>query len=47
VSYKKHGIPPGQDPEDKIKKAEQGAAMLNELRTLGGKIRGGHDKMES
>ena len=38
-----HGIPPGQGPEDKVKKAEQGAAMLNELRTLGGKIRGEHE----
>jgi len=38
-----HGIPPGQGPEDRIKKAEQGAAMLNELRTLGGKIRGEHE----
>ena len=38
-----HGIPPGQGPEDRVKKAEQGAAMLNELRTLGGKIRGEHE----
>ena len=38
-----HGIPPGQGPEDKVKKAEQGAAMLNELRTLGGKIKGEHE----
>ena len=38
-----HGIPPGQGPEDAVKKAEQGAAMLNELRTLGGKIRGEHE----
>ena len=38
-----HGIPPGQGPEDRVKKAEQGAAMLNELRTLGGKIKGEHE----
>ena len=43
MSYKKHSIPPGQGPEDRVKKAEQGAAMLNELRTLGGKIRGEHE----
>jgi len=38
-----HGIPPGQGPEDRVKKTEQGAVMLNELRTLGGKIRGEHE----
>jgi len=43
VSYKKHGIPPGQGPEDRVKKAEQGAAMLNKLQTLGGKIKGEHE----
>ncbi|MCX6753369.1 MAG: transketolase [Candidatus Nomurabacteria bacterium] len=36
--YRWHGNPPGAGPEDKIKKAEQGAVALAELRTLGGQI---------
>jgi len=36
--YRWHGNPPGSGPEDKIKKAEQGAVALAELRTLGGQI---------
>ncbi|MCX6757279.1 MAG: transketolase [Candidatus Nomurabacteria bacterium] len=36
--YRWHGNPPGSGPEDKIKKAEQGAVVLAELRTLGGQI---------
>lgn len=38
-----HGIVPGQGPEDKVKKAEQGAEALNELRTLCGKIKSEHE----
>ncbi|MCX6755043.1 MAG: transketolase [Candidatus Nomurabacteria bacterium] len=36
--YRWHGNPPGSGPEDKIKKAEQGAVALAELRTLVGQI---------
>ena len=38
-----HGVPPGQGPEDKVKKAEQGLEALNELRTLCGKIKSEHE----
>lgn len=38
-----HGIPPGQGPEDVVKKGEQGKEALNELRTLGGKIKSEHE----
>ncbi|MBI2637636.1 MAG: transketolase [Candidatus Sungbacteria bacterium] len=41
--YRWHGIPPGQGPENAFKKSEQGAAFLNELRTLGGKIKSEHE----
>ncbi|MBI1755285.1 transketolase [Candidatus Azambacteria bacterium] len=37
-----HGNPPGLGPEDVIKKGEQGKEALNELRTLGGKIKSEH-----
>ncbi|MDB4984087.1 MAG: tktB [Patescibacteria group bacterium] len=40
--YRWHGAPPGAGPEDVWKKAEQGNEMLKELRTLQGKIEGGH-----
>ncbi|MBU6320959.1 MAG: hypothetical protein KGI78_00665 [Patescibacteria group bacterium] len=36
--YRWHGVPPGAGPEDVWKKGEQGAAMLRELRTLGGRL---------
>lgn len=37
-----HGNPPGKGPEDVVEKDEQGARALEELRTLGGKIRSEH-----
>lgn len=40
--YRWHGVPPGSGPEDKIKKADQGRIALQELRTLGGKIKSEH-----
>lgn len=40
--YKWHGSPPGQGPEDKIPKAEQAQKFLDDLRTLGGKIKSEH-----
>ena len=36
--YRWHGVPPGAGPEDVWKKAEQGKAMLQELRSLGGRL---------
>jgi transketolase len=41
--YRWHGIPPGAGPEDKIPKKDQGRVAINELRTLGGKIRSEHE----
>ncbi|HZZ99606.1 MAG TPA: transketolase [Candidatus Paceibacterota bacterium] len=41
--YRWHGDPPGKGPEDVWPKAEQGAKMLAELRTLGGKIKSEHE----
>lgn len=38
-----HGVPPGQGPEDKVKKGEQGIEALNELRTLCGNIKSEHE----
>lgn len=38
-----HGNPPGKGPTDIFPKEKQGLAALNELRTLGGKIRGEHE----
>ena len=38
-----HGNPPGLGPEDVVKKAQQGAAALEELRTLGGRIKSEHE----
>jgi len=38
-----HGVPPGQGPEDKVKKTEQGIEALNELRTLHGRIKSEHE----
>ena len=38
-----HGNPPGLGPEDVVKKADQGAVALEELRTLGGKIKSEHE----
>jgi transketolase len=40
--YRWHGTPPGSGPEDVWKKADQESEMLKELRTLQGKIEGGH-----
>ncbi len=40
--YRWHGVPPGSGPEDVWKKADQESAMLKELRTLQGRIEGGH-----
>lgn len=37
-----HGNPPGKGPEDVVPKAKQGIEALNELRTLGGKIKSEH-----
>jgi len=36
--FRWHGVPPGSGPEDEVKKSEQAAKALEELRTLGGKI---------
>ena len=36
--YRWHGVPPGAGPEDVWPKAEQGKAMLKELRTMSGKV---------
>ena len=36
--YRWHGVPPGAGPEDVWPKAEQGTAMLKELRSLGGRL---------
>jgi transketolase len=41
--YRWHGNPPGLGPTDKIPKDKQGEVALNELRTLGGKIRSEHE----
>lgn len=41
--YRWHGAPPGKGPEDVWQKADQGAAMLKELRSLNGKITGEHE----
>lgn len=41
--YKWHGDPPGKGPEDVWPKGEQGKKMLDELRTLGGKIKSEHE----
>jgi len=40
--YRWHGNPPGKGPADVIPAAEQGKRMLDELRTLGGKIKSEH-----
>lgn len=40
--YRWHGIPPGKGPEDKIPAKEQGKHFLEDLRTLGGKIKSEH-----
>lgn len=40
--YRWHGVPPGSGPEDVWKKADQEKEMLKDLRTLQGKIEGGH-----
>jgi len=36
--FRWHGVPPGSGPEDDVKKSDQAAKALEELRTLGGKI---------
>lgn len=41
--YRWHGNPPGLGPTDKIPKDKQGEVALQELRTLGGKIRSEHE----
>jgi len=38
-----HGNPPGKGPEDVVSKDEQGKVALEELRTLGGKIKSEHE----
>ena len=40
--YRWHGNPPGKGPEDVWSNDEQGKRMLEELRTLGGKIQSEH-----
>lgn len=40
--YEWHGNPPGKGMEDVVSKAEQGKAFLDELRTLGGRIKSEH-----
>jgi transketolase len=40
--YEWHGNPPGKGMEDVVPKAEQGKAFLDELRTLGGRIKSEH-----
>ncbi|MEX2013329.1 MAG: transketolase [Parcubacteria group bacterium] len=40
--YRWHGSPPGKGPTDKVPADKQGEVALNELRTLGGKIRSEH-----
>jgi len=40
--YRWHGIPPGKGPTDVWSATEQGKKMLDELRTLGGKIKSEH-----
>lgn len=40
--YRWHGNPPGKGPEDRVPKDKQGEVALEELRTLGGKIRSEH-----
>lgn len=40
--YRWHGTPPGSGPEDVWKKADQAREMMRELRTLQGRIEGGH-----
>lgn len=40
--FRWHGAPPGKGPEDRVSKDKQGEIALNDLRTLGGKIRGEH-----
>jgi hypothetical protein len=37
--YRWHGDPPGKGPEDKVIKNKQADEALNQLRTLGGKIK--------
>ncbi|MFA7193963.1 MAG: transketolase [Candidatus Paceibacterota bacterium] len=39
--YRWHGVPPGKGPEDFYKKDEQNAKAIDELRSLGGKIKCG------
>lgn len=41
--YEWHGAPPGKGPEDVVKKKRQGTEALDDLRTLGGRIRGEHE----
>lgn len=38
-----HGAPPGSGPEDVYKKDEQSKRMLEDIRTLGGKIKSEHE----
>jgi transketolase len=41
--FRWHGDPPGKGPTDLVAAAEQGQKALEELRTLGGKIRSEHE----
>jgi len=41
--YEWHGNPPGKGPGDVVPKEKQGLKALEEIRTLSGKIRGGHE----
>ena len=41
--YDWHGAPPGKGPDDTVPKKDQAAQALNDIRTLGGKIRSEHE----
>ena len=38
--YRWHGVPPGGGPEDVWKKKDQAKAMLKDIRSMGGKVKG-------
>lgn len=40
---KRHGNPPGKGPTDVFAADKQGVEFLNELRTLGGRIKSEHE----
>lgn len=41
--YRWHGAPPGKGPEDRVPKNKQAKVALDNLRTLGGKLRSEHE----